>query len=69
MIINIFFSQSLVNLRPRRSGQVEVRETELGGSVDLLLSQSHHTSDIQHRSKSVVSVERGLDADMVVVGI
>ena len=69
MIINILFSQSLVNLRPRRSGQVEVRETELGGSVDLLLSQSHHTSDIQQRSKSAVSVERGLDTDMVVVGI
>ena len=48
---------------------MEVRETELGGSVDLLLSQSHHTSDIQQRSKSALSVERGLATDMVVVGI
>ena len=69
MIKNILFSQSLVNLRPRRSGQVEVRETELGGSLDLLLSQSHRTADIQQRSKSAVSVERGRDTDMVVVGI
>ena len=69
MFKNILFSQSLVNLRPRRSGPVEVRETELGGSLDLLLSPSHHTSDIQQRSKSAVSVERGLDTDMVVVGI
>ena len=61
---DIFFSQSLVNLRPRRACQ-EVRETELGGSVDLLYTGLEQ----QQRSKSAVSAEQRLDRDMVVVSI
>ena len=39
--------------------------------MDLLLSQQlpAHRTEIQQRSKSAVSVERGQDTDMVVVGI
>ena len=61
-----FLCQSLVNLRPRRPSRVEVRETDLSGSVDTVL---HHRPDIKQRSKSAISVERTLDTDMVVVGI
>ena len=57
--------QSLVNLRPRRPSQVEVRETDLSGSVDTVL----HSTDIRQRSKSAVSVERALDTNMVLVGL
>merc|ERR1712038_2201850 len=48
--------------RPRRACQ-EVRETELGGSVDLLYTGLEQ----QQRSKSAVSAEQRLDRDMVVL--
>ena len=56
-------------MRLPRPGRGEVRETELGGSLDLLDCpgpRSGQTSHRQERTRSAVSVQRATDNDMAV---
>lgn len=55
-------SKSLVNIRMRNKSRVEVRETALDGSSDLLHLSSR---DMRERSKSAVSVDREPGRELV----